>query len=161
MQIVIVSDNSEQVASLRALALESGLEQVECFTHPAAALDWCADHEPDLVLADYLMRACDGLEFLRRFRAMPHLGGVPIVLVLPAILGLGGVRASAWQLGVTDFLTAPVDNTEFIARARNLLLLRAASRNRPEANVRPVAPPLDTRWLDTPASALPGTAQFH
>jgi len=160
MQIVIVSDHSEQVASLRGLALESGLEQVECFTHPAAALDWCAGHEPDLVLADYLMRACDGLEFLRRFRAMPHLGGVPIVLVLPAVLGLGGVRASAWQLGVTDFLTTPIDNTEFITRARNLLLLRAATRNRPEATIRPAAPPLVTRWLDAPAAVLPEPGQF-
>src|SRR5262245_42274500 len=130
MQIVIVSDHPDQVAALRALALDAGLENVVCFTHPAAALDWCATHEPDLVLADYVMRACDGLEFLRRFRAMPHLANVPVVLMLPAMAGLGSVRATAWQLGATDFLTTPVDNTEFVARVRNLLLLRAASRER-------------------------------
>jgi putative two-component system response regulator len=163
MQIVIVSDNSEQVAALRALALNAGLERVECFTHPAAALDWCAGHEPDLVLADYMMRACDGLEFLRRFRAMPHLGGVPIVLLLPAMLGLGSVRATAWQLGVTDFLGAPVDNTEFVARVRNLLLLRAATKSRAPANgARHLEPSLNSRWLETPVeSSLPSLAQFH
>jgi len=161
MQIVIVSDHQEQVAALRALALEAGLEHVECFTHPAAALDWCATNEPDLVLADYVMRACDGLEFLRRFRAMPHLANVPLVLVLPAMLGLGGVRATAWQLGVTDFLSAPVDNTEFIARVRNLLLLRAASRERSAPAPMPTGPIAnDSRWLDLPVSA-PNLAQFH
>jgi len=163
MKIVIVSDHSEQVQALRTLALDAGLEQVEGFTHPAAALDWCADHEPDLVLVDYMMRACDGLEFLRRFRAMPHLGGVPIVLMLPAMLGLGRVRATAWQLGVTDFLGAPVDNTEFVARVRNLLLLRAATRNNPQHPVSAGAiESLDSRWLDTPpADTPPSLAQFH
>jgi putative two-component system response regulator len=122
MQIIIVSDYSEQVATLRTLALETLVSRAEGFTHPAAALDWCMDHEPDLVFVDYTMRACDGLEFLRRFRAMPHLQGVPVVLMLPE--GYGAIKAAAWKLGVTDFLSNPVDRIEFIARARNLLLLR-------------------------------------
>jgi len=163
MQIAIVTDNPEQLAVLRALALDAGLEQVKCFTHPAAALDWCAEHEPDLVLADYMMRACDGLEFLRRFRAMPHLGSASIILVLPSMLGLAGVRASAWQLGVTDFLGTPVDNTEFVARVRNLLLLRAATKSRPPApSAGPLANSVGSRWQETPPAAKPpNLAQFH
>jgi putative two-component system response regulator len=125
MQIVIVSDHPDQVGSLQGLAADAGIDSIEGFTHPAAALDWCADHEPDLVLVDYMMRACDGLEFLRRFRAMPHLAEVPIVLMLAP--GLGSIRAAAWQAGVTDFLDTPVDATEFAARSRNLLLLRAVT----------------------------------
>jgi putative two-component system response regulator len=165
MRIIIVSDHQEQVASLRAFALDAGLEQVEGFTHPAAALDWCAGHEPDLVLVDYVMRACDGLEFLRRFRAMPHLGEVPIVLMLPPVPGLGSVRATAWKLGVTDFLAAPVDHTEFVARVRNLLLLRAAARVNPDLYGAPAGRSvevLDSRWLEAPpAAATPSLAQFH
>jgi CheY-like chemotaxis protein len=94
MQIVIVSDYPEQVASLQSWAFEAGIASVECFTHPAAALDWCLDHEPDLVLVDYAMRACDGLEFLRRFRAMPHLNAVSIVLMHTKPAAFARCRAS-------------------------------------------------------------------
>jgi len=125
MQILIVSDHFEQVASLQALA-EGGGANAAGFTHPAAALDWCAGHEPDLVLVDYMMRACDGLEFLRRFRTLPHLAEVPVVLMLAPCLG--SIRAAAWKMGATDFLDTPVDPTEFAARTRTLLLLRSLSR---------------------------------
>lgn len=131
MQIIIVSDHPEQAAAMRALALEGGPDQVEVFSHPAAALDWCAGHEPDLMLVDYVMRACDGLEFLRRVRALPHLAAVPFILTLPPAPGLGPVRAMALKLGVSDFLTAPADHSEFAARTRNLLLLRGMQQARP------------------------------
>ncbi|HEX4328767.1 MAG TPA: response regulator [Burkholderiales bacterium] len=163
MQIVIVSDSLEQVDALRAMALRAGLKRVECFTHPAAALDWCADNEPDLVLADHMMRACDGLEFLRRLRAMPHLGDVPFVLMLPPVSGLGPVRALAWKLGAADFLTTPVDDTEFVARVRNLLLLRSAALTRAEVPGFS-APPLENtgaHWPDSLFADRHGLAQFH
>ena len=156
MQIVIVSDQSGQVSSLQALALEAGIKHAEGFNHPAAALDWCAENVPDLVLVDYLMRACDGLEFLRRFRAMSHLRNVPVLLMLPEVPGLASVRAAAWKLGVTDFLGTPVDPTEFVARVRNLLLLRAAGLLHLEASA-PATMLMDTQWRE-PGAALSALA---
>ncbi len=130
MQILIVSDSPEQVGALRALALDAGLKQVEGFNHPAAALDWCAGNEPDLVLVDHMMRACDGLEFSAPPAPCRTWATCAFVLMLPAPLpGLGPVRALAWKLGAADFLTTPVDDTEFVARVRNLLLLRSAPRS--------------------------------
>ena len=151
MQIVIVSDHSEQVATLQALAVEVGIEHAQGFTHPAAALDWCAENVPDLVLVDYMMRACDGLEFIRRYRAMSHLRNVPVVLMLPAVTGLAGVRAAAWKLGATDFLGTPVDPTEFITRVRNLLVLRAAGLLQLQA-AGPDTMLLDTQWREAPTA---------
>lgn len=163
MQIVIVSDSPEQVGTLCALALDAGLKQVQGFNHPAAALDWCAEHQPDLVLADHMMRACDGLEFLRRFRALPHLAEVPVLLMLPQVAGLARVRSLAWKLGATDFLNLPVDSTEFVARLRTLLLLRDALRTRPRAGsfADRSLEAANSHWLDVPAAGQPGLAQFH
>jgi len=163
MQILIVSDSLDQVGTLRALALGAGLKHVEGFTHPAAALDWCADNAPDLVLVDQMMRACDGLEFLRRFRALPHLLDVPFVLMLPPVAGLGAVRALAWKLGVTDFLSLPVDDTEFVVRLRNLLLLRSAVLTHAELPGFSARPPQASgaHWLDAPLAESHSLAQFH
>ena len=163
MQMIIVSDSSEQVATLRALALDMGVERAEGYTHPAAALDWCVDNLPDLIVVDYLMRACDGLEFLRRLRCMPHLEAVPVLLMVP--VGFSGIKAAAWKLGATDFLAKPVDPVEFVARTRNLLLLsqvpglaQALPRSPvPHISARPtLAEPIE--WRDPAMSAAPSGA---
>ena len=122
MSILIICDQAAERQLLTALATEAGLDDVKACAHPAAALDWCESNVPDLVVIDFLMRATDGVEVIRRLRAMPAMESVPLVLMLPH--GFESVSAEAWKQGATDFLAKPVDPTEFIARARNLLALR-------------------------------------
>lgn len=126
MQILIVSDNESELAWLQHAIGQCHLATVVSFTHPAAALDWCEQHEPDLVLVAHLMRATDGLEFIRRYRANPASSEVPIVLMHEA--GAAFVRGDALRAGATDFMTQPVDFPELVARMVNLLALRYARR---------------------------------
>ncbi|MFA9217704.1 MAG: HD domain-containing phosphohydrolase [Sphingomonadaceae bacterium] len=91
---------------------------------PQAALDWCSYHMPDLVLVDYMMPAMDGLEFLRRFRALPGMSQVPVVMVTADHDRM--VRHEALRLSANDFLTKPVNFVELNARVGNLLSLRRA-----------------------------------
>lgn len=122
MAILILCDQPDELDAMLQLAGDAGFDAVNGFKHPAAALDWCETHVPDLVLVDFLMRASDGLEVIRRLRAMPALGGVPLVLMLPH--GFEAVSAAAIAQGASDFLAKPVDPSEFVSRARNLLELR-------------------------------------
>lgn len=124
MQIIIVSDEAAHAETLQHALGQTGMVSITGFNHPAAALDWCAGHEPDLVLADYFMRAFDGLEFIRRFRTLRGCSQVPLVLMHCAAANL--VRAEAMRLGATDFLTLPIDLPEAAARTINLLALRQA-----------------------------------
>jgi CheY-like chemotaxis protein len=128
MSTIIICDNPAELAIFTDLASGSGMDEVLGFAHPAGALDWCSENVPDLVFVDFLMRATDGLEVIHRLRSMPALRGVPIVLMLPH--GFESVSARAWRYGATDFLTKPADPTEFLARGRNLLALRAAQKAR-------------------------------
>lgn len=93
-------------------------------TDAKAALDWCTDHVPDLVVVDYLMPDIDGLTLLRRFRTLPGMGEVPVVMVTAATEI--AVRHKALRLGANDFLTKPVDYIEFNVRIGNLLALQQA-----------------------------------
>jgi len=133
MSMLVICDQPAELEAMLHLAAASGLRDVIGFGHPASALDWCESNVPDLVMVDFLMRASDGLEVIRRMRANPALAGVPLVLMLPH--GFESVSAAAWQQGATDFLAKPVDPTEFVARSRNLLAMRRArlaSDQRPE-----------------------------
>jgi putative two-component system response regulator len=122
MRIVIVDDNTGNLLMFRQLISDVTGHQPVPFEDPARALGWCAEEEPDLVLVDYMMPGLDGLEFIRRFRDLAGRGDIPIIMVTTE--DLKEVRHEALRRGATDFLSKPVDATEFTARISNLLTLR-------------------------------------
>ena len=123
MSILILCDRAPELEHLLALAAGIAPGPVRGFAHPGAALDWCDLHVPSLVVVDFLLHACDGIEVIRALRAKPALAEVPLVLMLPH--GLQTVTAAARKQGASDFLATPVDPTEFDSRVRNLLALAA------------------------------------
>ena len=125
MSVVIICDQPAELESLKTLAIRQGIGKVFSFTHPALALDWCARHAPELVVVDFLLRANNGIEVIRELRALPCMKHVPLVLMVPH--GFESVTAEAWRQGATDFLSKPVDPTEFIVRTRNMLALAAGT----------------------------------
>jgi CheY-like chemotaxis protein len=77
----------------------------------------------DLILSDVMMPVVDGVELCRRVRADPRLRHLPLVL-LTAKAGEAD-RIAALDLGVDDYLSKPFAPAELLARARNLLRMRA------------------------------------
>ena len=96
---------------------------VRAFGDPREALAWLAGGDvPDLVVTDYKMPHLDGAEFIQRFRAMPGLAEIPVIVI--TVYEERRFRLKALEAGATDFLQSPVDHHEFRTRARNLLKLR-------------------------------------
>jgi len=95
-----------------------------CFTNPLLALAWCLAHHPDLVIVDFMMPELSGLEFLKRFRI--NYPDTPVLMVT-ANHELN-LRYEALELGATDFLNKPVNSTELLARARNMLALNRSHK---------------------------------
>lgn len=120
--LLVVDDNATNLTLFRHLLKNLDGAEVVCQADPLVALEWCAGNEPDLILLDYMMPVVDGLEFIRRLRALPGCAEVPIVMVTADTES--DVRYRALELGAQDFLTKPVDKIELMARVRNLLALR-------------------------------------
>ena len=121
--VVIVDDQAtdRQILGQMVQGLDDEIEVVT-FKDATRALEWLAEHRPDLVLADYRMPGPDGLEFIRRVRSLPECEGIPVVL-LTAVHD-PELRYRALEAGATDFLTKPLDIQECRTRCRNLLALR-------------------------------------
>jgi putative two-component system response regulator len=124
--ILVVDDNATNLTLFRHLLRKLDGAEVECFADSVAALGWCADHEPDLILLDYMMPVMDGLEFIRRLQLIPGRVDVPVVMVTADTES--DVRHQALELGAQDFLTKQVDKIELMARVKNLLALRKSRR---------------------------------
>jgi two-component system, response regulator RpfG len=121
--IIVVDDQSTGRAILEQVV--RSLDErvlVEGFARPVDAVVWATRHVADLVLVDYMMPDMDGIELVRRLRALPGYEHVPIVMV--TVHDDRKVRYAALDAGITDFLTKPVDARECLARCRNLLTLR-------------------------------------
>lgn len=126
MNVLIIDDDKTNLALfshlLDALPNVSSIEASD----PVEALDWCREHEADLVLVDYMMPKMDGLQFLAAFRTLPKRAMVPVIMVTADIQT--DVRHRALQLSANDFLTKPVDKIELCARVSNMLALRKAQQ---------------------------------
>jgi len=121
--VMVVDDQSTGRAILEQVV--RSLDErvlVEGFARPVDAVVWATRHVSDLVLVDYMMPDMDGIELVKRLRALPGYEHVPMVMV--TVHDDRKVRYAALDAGITDFLTKPVDARECLARCRNLLTLR-------------------------------------
>jgi len=121
--VMVVDDQSTGRAILEQVV--RGLDErvvIEGFARPVDAVVWATRHVCDLVLVDYMMPEMDGIEFVKRLRALPGYEHVPIVMI--TVHDDRKVRYAALDAGITDFLTKPIDARECLARCRNLLTLR-------------------------------------
>lgn len=125
MNITIIEDTPVNLVLMQSLIRKLD-EDLECttFSDPRLGLEWTQEHNPDLIIVDYMMPELDGLEFIRRCRATPNLQDNPILMVTAA--AEKEVRYAALEAGATDFLTKPIDRNEFNPRVRNMLRLRAS-----------------------------------
>ncbi|MDP2828972.1 MAG: response regulator [Sulfuricellaceae bacterium] len=121
-KIIIVDDIEINLTLMRHLV--NKLEDCEplCFQDSAQAMEWCKHNDPDLAIVDYMMPAPDGLEFTRLFRALPGKADIPLLMITAN--DHVEIRYQALECGANDFLTKPIDKTEFLSRAKNMLALR-------------------------------------
>lgn len=124
--VLMVDDNMTNLVLVRQLVKQIAGCEALAFDDPMAALDALATQAVDIVLVDYMMPKVDGVEFIRRLRAMPRHVHVPVVMV--TTVDERAICLEALEVGATDFLTKPLDPVQFKVRVRNLLALRGAQK---------------------------------
>ena len=126
MAIAIVDDTPLNLTLIQALVrkLTPPDTEILSFTSPLEGLQWCGDHEPDLIIVDYMMPDLNGIEFIETVRKLYPADTVPILMVTAA--HEKEVRYESLSAGANDFLTKPIDRHEFDPRVRTMLALRAS-----------------------------------
>lgn len=124
---IILVDDDPVMGQLYELALrKSGMEVVK-LADPTEAIAAIHDHDPDLLITDFNMPQCTGLELASVIRGHGELETLPIVFLTAD--ERTGVRRSAVSFGGDAFLTKPVNLPELVetvrARARRARQLRS------------------------------------
>jgi EAL domain-containing protein (putative c-di-GMP-specific phosphodiesterase class I)/AmiR/NasT family two-component response regulator len=120
--VLVIDDNSANVALLRAVLTRAGLTGVETVTDSTHALARYDELRPDLVLLDLHMPGIDGYTLLDELRTRAGASYVPVIVLTADTTREAAHRALG--LGARDFLTKPIDTLELTLRVRNMLETR-------------------------------------
>ncbi|MGB5867855.1 MAG: HD domain-containing phosphohydrolase [Arcobacteraceae bacterium] len=119
INIVSIDDNQNNLLLIESICKELHFN-ITSFLDPLQALLYVVSHEIDMIVIDYMMPELNGIEFIKEYRTKNKT--VPIVMVTAA----GNddkIHKEAFEVGVNDFLSKPVNSTIFKARVTNLLKL--------------------------------------
>lgn len=116
----ILSFIQRAISNIESCELLSFLDSVDALTVLQTA-------QADLILVDYNMPGMDGIELISRFRTLSNARDIPVIMLTSETDPT--IKIAAIAAGATEFLTKPIDQTEFTIRVRNLLALRKAQQD--------------------------------
>jgi CheY-like chemotaxis protein len=119
--VMVVDDQESYTDMMSRVLIEYGL-QVFIANDANQAFGLLDSVTPDLILLDVMMPGVDGIAFLRRLRADPRLGIVPVLLVTAYLDTLErGIAA-----GAQGYLTKPFSAQQLRAAISGFLQVRPA-----------------------------------
>ena len=131
--VLVVEDNVEMRYYLREV-LGDKVNVAEA-GNGREALEWMAQHTPDLIISDMMMPEMDGREFITRVKATDTYNKIPVI-TLTALADMDN-QLSMLQIGVDDYIVKPFNADELRIRVYNLLNNFAARR---QFNLEPKEP---------------------
>jgi CheY-like chemotaxis protein len=117
-RILIVDDDPDVLQSMH-LRLKANNYDTFFASDAISCISEARKNPPDLIILDLSLPAGDGFLVMERFKAVPSLAGIPIVVVSGQDLHPNQERAV--QAGARAFLQKPVNSAELLAVIRKAL----------------------------------------
>ncbi len=122
LRVLLTDDNAINRQVIKLFLAPQGCDIVEA-TNGKEALDKIAQGEFDIVLLDVHMPVMDGKEAIQRLRATPRWASLPVIALTAD--AMSGDREKYLALGMTDYVSKPVDQRELIAKMYQVAGLEA------------------------------------
>ncbi len=118
LRVLLTDDNAINRQVIKLFLAQQACEIVEA-TNGKEALDKLAQGDFDIVLLDVHMPVMDGKETIRRIRATDRWLHLPVIALTAD--AMSGDREKYLALGMTDYVSKPVDQRELIAKMHQVL----------------------------------------
>jgi DNA-binding response OmpR family regulator len=125
---ILIIDDDPDVRESMHIRLKANNYDTFFAADAIASIVEARKHEPDLIILDLGLPAGDGFVVMERFKAVPSLAMIPVIVV--SARELHANRKLAINAGAKAFLQKPVDNAELLAVIRHALG-EPASRREP------------------------------
>src|SRR5690554_5398287 len=116
---ILIVDDEAAIRDMLRVALE--MADYECLeaSNAQEAHSIIIDHQPDLVLLDWMMPGTSGLELTRRLKQDEVTAKVPIILLTAK--GEEDNKIQGLEVGADDYITKPFSPRELVARLKAVL----------------------------------------
>ena len=121
--IMMVDDEPLALEVAQVYLEDAGFRHFVTTSEPAGALDLLVQRKPDVLLLDLMMPVVSGFDILAGMEARKILKDVPTIVLTSATDH--PTKLKALKLGVTEFLTKPVDPIDLVLRVSNTLAAKA------------------------------------
>ena len=123
---VLVVDDDRDAQEILTRTLQSAGYRVRAVGSGAKALEVVARERVDVILLDVMMPGMDGLTTCAELRKEPRAKGIPIILLTAK--DDVATRVAGMRLGVSEYVTKPVNIHEVLNRVRNQIHAGAIRR---------------------------------
>ncbi len=115
-RLLLVDDEKMILASLQSLLAIEDNYHIDSYTEPRQALDHARQNNLDLVIADYLMPAMDGIDFLTQLKAFqPEATRI----LLTGYADKDSAVKAINQVGLFQYVEKPWVNNQLLMIIRN------------------------------------------
>jgi CheY-like chemotaxis protein len=118
LHVLLTDDNAINRQVIKLFLAPQGCDITEA-TNGKEALDRIAQTEFDIVLLDVHMPVMDGKEAIQRLRNDQRWVNLPVIALTAD--AMSGDREKYLALGMTDYVSKPVDQRELIAKMHQVL----------------------------------------
>lgn len=122
-KIMIVDDEPINIEVVQAFLEDEGYSDFVTVEDSTQAIDSLIKSKPDLLLLDLMMPNVSGFDILSAVRMHAKFQHLPIIILTAATDTENKIKAL--DLGATDFLAKPLDQSELVLRIRNTLGAKA------------------------------------
>ena len=121
--IMIVDDEPINIEVVQAFLEDEGYTNFITVEDAKQAMDILVEKRPDLLLLDLMMPDVSGFDILTAVRTHSKFKYLPVIILTAATDTRNKLKAL--ELGATDFLAKPLDQSELVLRVRNTLAAKA------------------------------------
>lgn len=124
--ILAVDDEPMNITLIEELLkqMEDNIK-IKTFLNPIDALGYLVDNPVDILLTDYMMPEMNGADLIQRAKIL-------IPEILSVVITASGdneeIKLNGLKAGANDFLTKPLNTSEFQLRIKNLLTLKKSQK---------------------------------
>ena len=122
-KIMIVDDEPINIDVVQAFLEEEKYRNFVTVEDSTRAMKVLEETRPDLLLLDLMMPEVSGFDILTAVRAHPKFKYLPVIILTASTDTQN--KLGALDLGATDFLAKPLDQSELGLRVRNTLAAKA------------------------------------
>lgn len=116
---VLIVDDEAAIREMLTVALQMAGYQCLEADNAQTAHGLIVDHQPDIILLDWMMPEVSGIELARRLKREPITAEIPIIMLTAR--GEEDNKIQGLEAGADDYMTKPFSPRELIARLKAVL----------------------------------------